>query len=170
MKNHNRLLTSRAARLPVAAALAVAGTIALAAVTTPAVVPATTLENVRAAHAGQKTTVTLTGDGQLTPSNISEPAGKPRRLVLDFAEVSANTSAQDVASPLQPGGEVEAVLPGGVEQVQRRGGAAAPDLGQHRLERVLAGPVRPPPPSSGGGLRGCSWWGCPFVNRREWWS
>ena len=100
MKNHNRLLTSRAARLPVAAALAVAGTIALAAVTTPAVVPATTLENVRAAHAGQKTTVTLTGDGQLTPSNISEPAGKPRRLVLDFAEVSATTSAQDVASPL----------------------------------------------------------------------
>ena len=100
MKNHNRLLTSRAARLPVAAALAVAGTIALAAVTTPAVVPATTLENVRAAHAGQKTTVTLTGDGQLTPSNISEAAGKPRRLMLDFAEVSANTSVQDVASPL----------------------------------------------------------------------
>ena len=100
MKNHNRPLTSRAARLPVAAALAVAGTIALAAVTTPAVVPATTLENVRAAHAGQKTTVTLTGDGQLTPSNISEAAGKPRRLMLDFAEVSANPSAQDVASPL----------------------------------------------------------------------
>ena len=100
MKNHNRLLTSRAARLPVAAALAVAGTIALAAVTTPAVVPATTLENVRAAHAGQKTTVTLTGDGQLTPSNISEAAGKPRRLMLDFADVSANPSTQDVASPL----------------------------------------------------------------------
>ena len=50
MKNHDRLLTSRAARLPFAAVLAVAGTIALAAVTTPAVVPATTLENVRAAQ------------------------------------------------------------------------------------------------------------------------
>ena len=95
-----RLLTSRAARLPFAAALALAGSIAVAAVTTPKVVPATTLEAVRAAHAGQRTTVTLSADGQLTPTNISESPDKPRRLVLDFADVTARTGSQNVASPL----------------------------------------------------------------------
>ena len=100
MTQQKRLLTSRAARLPFAAALALAGSIAVAAVTTPRVVPATTLETVRAAHAGQKTTVTLRADGQLTPTTISEAPGKPRRLVLDFADVTARTGAQDVASPL----------------------------------------------------------------------
>ena len=71
------------AHVPLAVALAVLGSIALTAVSTPAVVPATTLESVRATHAGQRTTVILSADGQLTPANISE-ADRPRRLVLVF--------------------------------------------------------------------------------------
>ena len=101
MTQYQRLLTSRAAaRVPFAIAIAVAGTIALTAVTTPSVAPATTLEAVRAAHVGERTTVTLTADGQLTPANISEAPDKPRRLVLDFADVNARTASQHVQSPL----------------------------------------------------------------------
>ena len=82
MRQHLRLLVWRpAARVPLAVALALAGTIALAAVSTPSVAPATTLEGVRATHVGQRTTVILTADGQLTPANVME-GEKPRRLVL----------------------------------------------------------------------------------------
>ena len=88
-----------AARVPLAVALALAGTIALTAVSTPFVAPATTLEGVRATHAGQRTTVILTADGQLTPANVTE-GEKPRRLVLEFADVTARNTTQDVASPL----------------------------------------------------------------------
>ena len=100
MTQQRRLSTSHTARVPIAVTLALAGTIALAAVATPSVAPATTLEGVRAAHAAGRTTVTLTANGALTPSNISEPAGKPRRLVIDFADVSAQSATQDVSSPL----------------------------------------------------------------------
>ena len=100
MTQQRRLSTSHTARVPIAVTLALAGTIALAAVATPLVAPATTLEGVRAAHAAGRTTVTLTANGALTPSNISEAAGKPRRLVIDFAEVSAQSASQDVSSPL----------------------------------------------------------------------
>ena len=81
-----------------AAALAVAASIALGAGSEPA--PATTLETVRASHAGERTTVTLSGNGQLTPANISETPDKPRRLVLDFADVNAQPATQDIVSPL----------------------------------------------------------------------
>jgi type IV pilus secretin PilQ/predicted competence protein len=100
MTQQRRLSTSHTARVPIAVTLALAGTIALAAVATPSVAPATTLEGVRAAHAAGRTTVTLTANGALTPSNITEMAGKPRRLVIDFADVSAQTASQDVSSPL----------------------------------------------------------------------
>ena len=100
MTEKRRLISRRAARLPVAVALALAASIALAAVATPTVAPATTLESVRAAHAGQRTVVTLTADGQLTPANIAELPDKPRRLVLDFADVNARAGSQDVDSPL----------------------------------------------------------------------
>ena len=100
MRQHLRLLVWRpAARVPLAVALALAGTIALAAVSTPSVAPATTLEGVRATHVGQRTTVILTADGQLTPANVME-GEKPRRLVLEFADVTARPGTQDVASPL----------------------------------------------------------------------
>ena len=62
---------------------------------------ATMIESIRAAHAGERTTVTLRGNGQLTPANVEEIAARPRRLVLDFADVSAQAIAPtDVQSPL----------------------------------------------------------------------
>ena len=62
---------------------------------------ATMIESVRAAHVGERTTVTLRGNGALTPVNVEESNERPRRLVLDFAEVSAPAVTQtDVRSPL----------------------------------------------------------------------
>ena len=62
---------------------------------------ATVIESVGAAHVGERTTITLRGNGQLTPANVEESAERPRRLVLDFAGVSAQAPAYtDVKSPL----------------------------------------------------------------------
>ncbi len=61
---------------------------------------ATMIATVRAEDATNKTTVTLIADGQLTPANVSELPDKPRRLVLDFANVSANASSRTLSSPL----------------------------------------------------------------------
>jgi type IV pilus secretin PilQ/predicted competence protein len=62
---------------------------------------ATSIDAVRATHAGNRTTVTLCGDGQLTPANVEETPEPPRRLVLDFAGVTARAAAQTtVDSPL----------------------------------------------------------------------
>ena len=49
---------------------------------------ATTIDKVRAAHTRTTTTVTLTGNGRLVPSALSESDDQPRRLVLDFPNVS----------------------------------------------------------------------------------
>ena len=63
--------------------------------------PATSIDSVHAAHAANRTTVTLRGDGQLTPANVEEAPKPPRRLVLDFAGVMAKAAPQTlVASPL----------------------------------------------------------------------
>jgi type IV pilus secretin PilQ/predicted competence protein len=61
---------------------------------------ATMITTVRAEDATDKTTVTLIADGQLTPANVSELPDKPRRLVLDFANVSANASSRTLSSAL----------------------------------------------------------------------
>ena len=62
---------------------------------------ATAIESIRAVHAGSRTTVTLRGDGQLTPASVEETSEPPRRLVLDFAGVAARGAAQPVIdSPL----------------------------------------------------------------------
>ncbi|MEO6212178.1 MAG: type IV pilus secretin PilQ [Vicinamibacterales bacterium] len=58
------------------------------------------LETVAATHAREKTTVTLTADGQLTPASVTEIPEKPRRLVLDFPNVGSRATAHDVSSPL----------------------------------------------------------------------
>src|SRR5215471_12512760 len=55
---------------------------------TGAVAAATTIEKIRAAHTRTATTVTLSGNGHLAPSSLSETDGKPRQLVLDFPNVS----------------------------------------------------------------------------------
>jgi type IV pilus assembly protein PilQ len=55
---------------------------------------ATRLDKVRASHTKTATTVTLTGNGRLTPSSLTEADAQPRRLVLDFAKVSPGTAAK----------------------------------------------------------------------------
>jgi type IV pilus assembly protein PilQ len=70
-------------------------------VASPLPAAATAIESIRFAHAGSRTTVTLRGDGQLTPANVEETAEPPRRLVLDFAGVTARAAAQPaIESPL----------------------------------------------------------------------
>lgn len=62
---------------------------------------ATSIEAVVATHTGARTTVTLRGDGQLTPASVEETPEPPRRLVLDFAGVAAKAAPQTtVDSPL----------------------------------------------------------------------
>ena len=92
-------------RLPIVA-MAVAVAAVLAAVSTSpaaAVLPgaARVIESIHTAGTAAKTTVTLRGDGQLTPANVEETAARPRRLVLDFANVTAKTPSQTpVNTPL----------------------------------------------------------------------
>jgi type IV pilus secretin PilQ/predicted competence protein len=63
--------------------------------------PATVLDRVRASRTAAVTTVTLGGNGRLTPADVSEAAGRPRRLVLDFPNVSSKAPAQtSVDGPL----------------------------------------------------------------------
>ena len=55
---------------------------------------ATQLEKVRASHSRTATTVTLAGNGRLTPSSLTESDQQPRRLVLDFPNVAATAAAR----------------------------------------------------------------------------
>ena len=57
-------------------------------------VSATLLEKVRATHTRKNTTVTLTGNGRLTPSSLTESDSLPRTLVLDFPNVSSSVAAK----------------------------------------------------------------------------
>ena len=62
---------------------------------------ATTLERVRSRYTPAMTTITLGGNGRLTPADVSEVDGAPRRLVLDFSNVSSNAPSQvSVEGPL----------------------------------------------------------------------
>jgi type IV pilus assembly protein PilQ len=73
----------------------------------PAVTPATSLESVRASMSGGRTIVTFQGNGRLTPSDVSEIADAPRRLVLDFASVTPRAAARTaIDSPLVSGVQV----------------------------------------------------------------
>jgi type IV pilus assembly protein PilQ len=57
-----------------------------------AIAPATSLDKVRASHTRTSTTVTLGGNGRLTPSALTESDDQPRRLVLDFPNVAFTTA------------------------------------------------------------------------------
>src|SRR5207245_4572533 len=48
----------------------------------------------RSAHTRTSTTVTLAGNGRLTPSSLTESDDQPRRLVLDFPNVTPVTAAK----------------------------------------------------------------------------
>jgi type IV pilus assembly protein PilQ len=54
---------------------------------------ATLLERIRTSKTASATTITLGGNGHLTPSGVSESKDRPRRLVLDFPSVTAKTPA-----------------------------------------------------------------------------
>jgi type IV pilus assembly protein PilQ len=63
--------------------------------------PATAIERIRADKSGASTIVTLSGDGYLAPSRIAESEDAPRRLVLDFPNVSSKAPSQtEVGSAL----------------------------------------------------------------------
>jgi type IV pilus assembly protein PilQ len=55
---------------------------------------ATLIERIRSRHTPSSTVVTLSGNGQLVPSNVEEPDDAPRRLVLEFPDVTTKTAAQ----------------------------------------------------------------------------
>ncbi len=55
---------------------------------------ATILERVRASRTTAATTVTLGGNGRLTPADVTERPGEPRRVILDFPNVSSRAPAQ----------------------------------------------------------------------------
>ena len=76
-----------AAVMPVAAARASASD------ATPTV-SATQLEKVRATHTRKATTITLAGNGRLTPSSLTESDSLPRTLVLEFPNVSSSAAAK----------------------------------------------------------------------------
>jgi type IV pilus secretin PilQ/predicted competence protein len=61
---------------------------------TTATLPATVLDKVRADRTRTTTTITLAGNGRLTPSSLTESDDQPRRLVLDFPNVSPAAAAR----------------------------------------------------------------------------
>lgn len=85
-------------RLSIAATVVSVAALLAAVSTTPSAAvlggPARTIESILAAGTAAKTTVTLKADGQLTPANVEETTERPRRLVLDFADVTAKAPAQ----------------------------------------------------------------------------
>ena len=62
---------------------------------------ATILDRVRSRYTPSATTITLGGNGRLTPADVTEATGGPRRLVLDFPNVTSNAPPQvSVEGPL----------------------------------------------------------------------
>jgi type IV pilus assembly protein PilQ len=62
---------------------------------------ATAIERIRSERSGASTIITLSGDGYLAPSRVAESEDAPRRLVLDFPNVSSKAPSQtEVSSAL----------------------------------------------------------------------
>jgi type IV pilus assembly protein PilQ len=62
---------------------------------------ATILDRVRSRYTPTATTITLGGNGRLTPAEVTEAGGAPRRLVLDFPNVTSSAPPQvNVEGPL----------------------------------------------------------------------
>jgi type IV pilus assembly protein PilQ len=57
---------------------------------------ATILDRVRTSRTSSATTVTLLGNGRLTPADVTEAEERPRRLVLDFPNVTSKAPTQTV--------------------------------------------------------------------------
>ncbi len=56
--------------------------------------PATLIERVRSRRTPSSTTITLSGNGQLMPSSVVESEEGPRRLTLDFPDVTSKAGSQ----------------------------------------------------------------------------
>ncbi|MCA1559610.1 MAG: type IV pilus secretin PilQ [Acidobacteria bacterium] len=61
---------------------------------TDAPAPATMIERVRSTREPLRTTITLTGNGRLAPASVTESLDQPRRVVLDFPNVTSRAPAQ----------------------------------------------------------------------------
>jgi len=57
-------------------------------------VAATTIERVRTSRKSGSTLVTISGNGRLTPTGVSESRDLPRRVILDFPNVASNVAPQ----------------------------------------------------------------------------
>jgi type IV pilus assembly protein PilQ len=55
---------------------------------------ATVIERVRASNTRSATTITISGNGRLDPSSLTEPDDQPRRLLLEFPNVTSKAPAQ----------------------------------------------------------------------------
>ncbi len=55
---------------------------------------ATSLERVRSSRTLSATTITLSGNGRLIPTEVTEAENKPRRLLLDFPNVSSKAPTE----------------------------------------------------------------------------
>lgn len=65
---------------------------------------ATILDRVRGKYTPAATTITLGGNGRLTPADVTEADGLPRRLVLDFPNVTSTAPPQvGIEGPLVKG-------------------------------------------------------------------
>jgi type IV pilus assembly protein PilQ len=60
----------------------------------PADAAPTTIERVRATRNGASTVVTISGNGKLSPTGVTESRDLPRQLILDFPNVSTRAAAQ----------------------------------------------------------------------------
>jgi type IV pilus assembly protein PilQ len=88
--------TTRSVRNTIRLELAAGGAAAkVSRIETPvaALAPATEIESIRTNNTSTSTLVTLRGNGALTPANVTEITERPRRLVLDFANVRSKTPA-----------------------------------------------------------------------------
>ncbi len=55
---------------------------------------ATSIDRIRTSRTLSETTITLSGNGRLTPSEVTEAENKPRRLLLDFPNVSSKAPTE----------------------------------------------------------------------------
>ena len=60
----------------------------------PLPVAATTIERVRTSKKSGSTLVTISGNGRLTPTGVTESRDLPRRVILDFPNVASNVAPQ----------------------------------------------------------------------------
>ena len=55
---------------------------------------ATVIDRVRTSQRGRSTVVTISGNGRLTPTGVTESRDLPRRVIMDFPNVVSRTAAQ----------------------------------------------------------------------------